>query len=300
MRSALARLDWHNGHARLGNVDFVIQEFGEGPQSPDEHGGPSFVLFKNRFILGLYDDFFASVPDWRPRRIFELGIFRGGSAVLLAELFEPDRLVAVDFAPAESADAATQRQLARWLQAGDHAERVRFHWNTDQSDARRLRALVREELGGAIDLVVDDASHRYEPSVRSFEALFPYVCPGGWYVLEDWSWAYNPTFQDIWHPYVLDVPLTQLVSDFVLAAAAAPAVVSAVRIAGQLAFVQRGPAALDDTFRLHALLPPAPPGRRSVRARRAVAHVAHVGGKIVGPRGVTWLKQRLRIRGTTY
>jgi methyltransferase family protein len=299
MKSVLARLDWYDGHARLGDVDFVIQEFGEADHDPDEGAGSSFVLYKNRFILGLYDDFFASVPDWRPRRIFELGIFRAGSAVLMAELFAPDRLVAVDFAPPESAGAATQRQLVRWLETDDHAKHVRLHWNTDQSDVDRLRALVREELGGTIDFVIDDASHRYEPSVRSFEALFPYVNPGGWYVLEDWSWAYNPTFQDIWHPFVLDVPLTQLVSDFVLAAAAAPTVISAVRVAGQIAFVQRGPVALDDTFRLSALLPPAPPGRRTVRARRAAAHLAHVGGKIVGPRATRWLKRKLRTGGTT-
>jgi hypothetical protein len=39
--------------------------------------------------------------------------------------------------------------------------------------------------------VIDDASHIYEPTRASFETLFPYLRPGGLYIIEDWQWSYS-------------------------------------------------------------------------------------------------------------
>ena len=40
--------------------------------------------------------------------------------------------------------------------------------------------------GEPLDLVIDDASHLYGPTMASFEVLFPRLRPGGLYVIEDW------------------------------------------------------------------------------------------------------------------
>ncbi len=60
----------------------------------------------------------------------------------------------------------------------------------NQADSKRLRELIAQEFDTPLDLVIDDASHLYEPTKASFETLFPYLRPGGLYVIEDWAWAF--------------------------------------------------------------------------------------------------------------
>jgi hypothetical protein len=62
----------------------------------------------------------------------------------------------------------------------------------DQNDPRFLRELG--ETAGPFDIIVDDGSHINEHVRTSFEHLFPYVRPGGWYVIEDLHTAYWPSF----------------------------------------------------------------------------------------------------------
>jgi len=69
------------------------------------------------------------------------------------------------------------------------------HFSTPQSDREALERIVRDELAFELDLVVDDASHSYEQTKASFEILFPSLCPGGIYLIEDWSWAHHPAYQ---------------------------------------------------------------------------------------------------------
>ncbi len=57
----------------------------------------------------------------------------------------------------------------------------------------KLHNIVHEDLEGHLDLVIDDASHMYEQTKRSFEILFPLLRPGGLYIIEDWSWGCWPS-----------------------------------------------------------------------------------------------------------
>ena len=59
----------------------------------------------------------------------------------------------------------------------------------DQSDPEFLNGVARD-LGGRLDLVVDDGSHVNAHVRASFEVLFPYVVPGGLYVIEDVQTSY--------------------------------------------------------------------------------------------------------------
>jgi hypothetical protein len=65
-----------------------------------------------------------------------------------------------------------------------------LYWGVDQRDSLRLRSIVASDFNGGIDLIIDDASHLYDPTRASFEALFPYLRPGGMYIIEDWAWAH--------------------------------------------------------------------------------------------------------------
>lgn len=52
-----------------------------------------------------------------------------------------------------------------------------------QDDEAELNRLV--QIWGTPDLIIDDASHRSELTIRSFEILFPLLKPGGLYFCED-------------------------------------------------------------------------------------------------------------------
>ncbi len=61
---------------------------------------------------------------------------------------------------------------------------------------RRVRAITAQDFADAPpDLILDDASHQYGPTRRSFEIAFPLLRKGGHYIIEDWSWAHWPETQ---------------------------------------------------------------------------------------------------------
>ncbi|MUN36169.1 class I SAM-dependent methyltransferase [Actinomadura litoris] len=62
----------------------------------------------------------------------------------------------------------------------------------DQNDPDFLRAFGEEH--GPFDVIVDDGSHVNEHIRTSFEALFSYVRPGGFYIIEDIWTAYCAKF----------------------------------------------------------------------------------------------------------
>ena len=81
--------------------------------------------------------------------------------------------------------------------------------------------IVQHEFcGSPLDLVIDDASHLYEPTKASFETLFPMLRPGGIYIIEDWGWAHCKEFQSPDHPYFGGkLALTTLIFELVEATA---------------------------------------------------------------------------------
>jgi predicted O-methyltransferase YrrM len=145
--------------------------------------GGSFWLVKTRPMVERYRELLSSL---QPKRILELGIYQGGSAAFFALLCQPERLVAVDIRD----DPAVG--LERFIDERGLRDRVRTHYSLDQADVSALHRLVADEFGGEpLDLVVDDASHRLDPTRSSFNALFPHLRPGGIFVIEDWSWHHQ-------------------------------------------------------------------------------------------------------------
>jgi predicted O-methyltransferase YrrM len=118
----------------------------------------------------------------RGETIVELGIAAGGSTAFIALLAQPRRLVACELA--EPPVAA----LAELVALRDLDAVVRPHYGIDQADKAALSKLLDDELGDdPIDLVIDDASHVYAPTLASFEVLYPRLRQGGLFVVEDWA-----------------------------------------------------------------------------------------------------------------
>jgi len=143
----------------------------------------AFTIAKDEPYLRVYEDL---AHAFSPRSILELGIFQGGSYVLLDKLFKPRRMSAVDINP------DPVEPLCHYL--ADKKDRF-VHLCTSQSDSEVLEQIVTNELANELDLVVDDASHSYELTKASFEILFPLLQPGGIYLIEDWSWSHMPGYQ---------------------------------------------------------------------------------------------------------
>ncbi len=160
-------------HLRVGKWDFHCAfPLGDRPAG-------RFPVLKQRAYI---DRYIALCATEQPKTIVELGIFGGGSTVLLSELAEPVKLVAVELASEPAA------MLADYITRAGVADRVRPFYGVDQADRERLASIVAAEFGGRpIDLVIDDASHLLAETRSSFETLFPYVRPGGLFVIEDWN-----------------------------------------------------------------------------------------------------------------
>jgi len=282
--SPFARIVWQGDRLRAGRACFVIQEFGAADIEPPVGGEPCFVLYKNKHILDLYERFFTSPGVDRPSRVFEIGIWKAGSAVFFTEVFNVEKLVAIDLSRRSDLASSTASNLDAWLGTNGRASRARLYFEVDQGDAPRLREIVGREFSGALDLVLDDGSHFYALTKRSFETLFPYVRPGGWYVIEDWSWSFNRSFQMASHPWALETPLARLIGEIVNLAGARIDVIPEIRVAGQMVSIRRGPGQLDEGFSIERSVPRPPYGRLGIRARRAWWAVARFGSRLAGRR----------------
>jgi hypothetical protein len=126
--------------------------------------------------------YLALMETVRGGRIVELGIAQGGSAAAATLIAEPELFVAVDICdPVPPLDG--------FIGERDLQETLRLHYNVDQGDRAAMEQIVRDDLcGGPLDLIVDDASHLFSPTLVSFETLFPLLRPGGRYLIEDWHW----------------------------------------------------------------------------------------------------------------
>jgi cephalosporin hydroxylase len=248
-------------HLRVDGIDFqcCLESGGLGESSPQ-----SLPVFKPRDLvesyLALRDRIAASV-------IVELGIYHGGSTALLQALFQPERLIAIELTE-QPAEALSTYIASRRLETV-----LSPHYGVDQADRATVTAIIAEALAGrGIDLVVDDASHQFAPTLASFETLFPRVRPGGLYVIEDWnchhrvadiragaagereqSWTeafVRAVERSVPNPDT-DPRLVRLPLELVLARASSRDVIREVTVMHKLVIVQRGEEALDPaTFRL--------------------------------------------------
>ena len=205
----------------------------------------------DRFVVAktpaMVDQIAAKITELNADRIFELGIFKGGSAALMASLARPRRLSAVDIA--EEPVAA----LEEFIATHGLEEVVRPHYGIDQGLPEQLEALFEEDHGNEeLDLVVDDGSHLYPETRTSFEVLFPRLRAGGLYVIEDWGWAHFPA--PMWQSgggWFHDRPaLTNLVVELLMIAATGADLISHIEVLRDTVSVTRGPLRLSASIRL--------------------------------------------------
>jgi hypothetical protein len=189
----------------------------------------------------------ALIDELAPSRIVELGIFRGGSAALLAAAARPVKLSAIEL------ETEPVQALERFIEDRDLASVLMQHYGVDQGDAAQLAAAIDADHGDEpLDLVVDDASHLYRETRCSFELLFARLRPGGRYIIEDWGWAHFP--EPLWQAgggWFHDRPaLTNLIVELLMVAATGPELITGLSVERDTVTVTRGPLELDGPLRL--------------------------------------------------
>jgi cephalosporin hydroxylase len=240
-------------------------------------GVQDFVFYKCREIVDAYAKFFAEHRDIRTNRVIELGIWDGGSVAFWNEVLQPEKLVALD-----NSTRGDSPSFQRFIQSKGLEGRLKTFWNTDQGNGRRLREIVEREFNGTLDIVIDDASHVFEPTLASFEVLFPMLAPGGFYFIEDWQWFHEPEHEHSPMARWVAHNLSRLAVQLMESVGTSDDCIASVTVTKRFLAIERGKV-VPPEFRLYnsiyriPLPPPPSLGRRAARkVRKMVA--AFLGG----------------------
>ena len=119
-----------------------------------------------------YGDAYESLfPDRASIELMmEIGVADGSSLLAWREIFPNALCVGLDIHPA-------QRLLNRAL------DRVEFHLG----DMGSLRSCEAAASGRQFDLIVEDATHQLVDTLRTLLYMWPFVKPGGLYVIEEFA-----------------------------------------------------------------------------------------------------------------
>jgi Methyltransferase domain len=157
------RVLWQSDRALLENLVFRLEHY---KNDQWELGERCFAFFKIKKLIDQYERAFSRRPGLRPRHLLEIGMWDGGSLAFWNEILHPEKIVGVDMNARE--DSAYFRD---YVQSRGLESKLRSHWGIDQADERALLRIVEQEFGGALDMVMDDASHIYEPTLRAFKSF---------------------------------------------------------------------------------------------------------------------------------
>lgn len=226
----LEKMVWRDDdHLQIGDTNFLLTVDGRTLQTTKPTPAEFPLLKKKRTLQNLLKLLPESVDN-----MVELGIFDGGSIALYEELLSPSRFAGVEI------DRERIEALDQYLEQRSATERVKLYYGTDQGDREALRRIVRDNFGSRpLDLVIDDASHRYEPCKASLNALLPLLRPGGVYLIEDWAWAHLPSqnFQNFGGE---KDPMSRLIFESVMLSATRAQIISEVLVNNYQVALVRG------------------------------------------------------------
>lgn len=185
-----------------------------------------FTMMKGRDFFPHY----VRLANTGIQKVLELGVYQGGSVVFLDRILKPKKIFAIDISSVKIP------ALDHYSDASDG--RVKIYYGTSQDDVQKLGEIVESEFDGEVDFVVDDASHFYELSKATFGTVFPHVKPGGYYYIENWSWSFQPAFQEELNAWFGQNSLANLGIDLMEDMANANSIAS-VEIAPQMIKVRR-------------------------------------------------------------
>lgn len=99
--------------------------------------------------------------------MMEVGVADGACLLAWREVFPHALIVGMDIHPSDKA----------------RGDRIEFHLG----DQRLREDCLRAAGGRMFDMIVEDATHTLENTLLTLFWLWPFVAPGGLYVVEEWS-----------------------------------------------------------------------------------------------------------------
>ena len=221
------------------------------------------VILKESRLLRQYLDF---LEPHRVDNLLELGIWQGGSPLFFGMATDVRKVVAIDLHSPDPAPelAGEDRLLAlahknpaidRIIETHGLTDRVRLNFGVSQDDRAGLVPIMDREFGDEpLDVAIDDASHQYAQSRRSFEIIFPRLREGGFYIIEDWQWAHidSPAYQNR-EVFGGQPALTNLIFELLIAYGGNPDLFWNIVVRDWFVAVQRGSKPLPPDFRLDDL-----------------------------------------------
>jgi hypothetical protein len=226
----------------FGDLEIMLLHSSNTPDHT-HHDDDTFYMAKSISYVESYRSIRTQLGG-SAENILEVGIFRGGSAPFLHRFFDAHRIVCVDLMP--SAPMPLEK-----YKSSLPTDILRTHYRINQADREAMTRVLEEGFSVPIDLVVDDASHFYEETKATFEIAFPYVRPGGYYVIEDWDWSHSDAAQQTDHIWAHKSSLTNLIFELIVILGPGTGVIKQVGFSAGMAWVERGWKALEKgNFRL--------------------------------------------------
>lgn len=144
---------------------------------------------KSAQALALYDEVFEPLHA-ESLNIVEIGTQNAGSLLLLAKYFLKSNILGI------SQDKPSPELYAD-LNRSDVTQSVHLAVG-NPTDRPLVDRVLDAHFGKAdIDIIIDNASHRYDSTKATFEHLFPgRLRHGGHYVIESWGCGYWPMWVD--------------------------------------------------------------------------------------------------------
>ena len=210
---------------------YVIRDFSELSLASTSN---LFLLGKPRSMVEKYIDLLKPMSI---QKIFELGIFKGGSSVFFHALCRPEKLVVIEY------DREEVTALGDYIQKKKCQKKLIPYYGVNQADRESMLHILEKEFHDKnIDLVIDDASHFLDETRRSFNIIVPFVRPGGLYIIEDWAWSHAPfdMYQKPGGKYSDKPALTNLVFEIIMSCPSTPGLIDEIVIDKHNVIITKG------------------------------------------------------------
>ena len=110
-----------------------------------------------------------------PIKMLEVGYLRGGFLRWFRDNFKQSEVFGIDIKePPELKD--------------NQDNRIKM-FQIDQNDSEGLVLFASKY--GIFDVIIDDGAHRDIETKNTFDCLWRFLRPGGWYIIEDWGAHYK-------------------------------------------------------------------------------------------------------------
>jgi|TARA_Y100000310_G_C20704363_1_gene833739 cephalosporin hydroxylase len=130
----------------------------------------------------IYPYFLESLRD-EPIKMFEIGIAKGASMLMWAEYFTKAKIVGLDIMLSLVDESKKLGVEGGGWECLDNRDRLDMRQGNQVDEQLLLN--IMNDYDNEFDIIIDDGSHATEHQMKSFEILYKFVKPNGYYVIED-------------------------------------------------------------------------------------------------------------------